>query len=371
MKSSPTSRWSPKDEQDQKPAPRQSLPSIHEALGADQPLQYSAPPPPAPTSAPQSYQSQPLPSPSEHARRSYISEHSQQSSQYSQHPPRSPTIDRPRSVTGHQHGGPVEAQRSSYPTQPNSKLPTLHPLQTTRSPQMPSAPPPQSGSYAPYTQHSSPAYTSAHPPTPPSSHQPQFPYGYARPPQYNYPAGTPTSAYPPHQSSTYSASDRYQPPWKNDGSDVLSRAEESKRAGSIRGPAFGESVKRHLEFFDFEASLNEIAEHSAILQDFARTYQQRAHQTQRSGPVAGSLPEIPMIEDMQRRSSKFNEALARIKDVVITQQTALAQQVQARQYNDANEYEHADQNGVGDDLKHQGFAGGDSKKRRGVSTPQQ
>ena len=103
------------------------------------------------------------------------------------------------------------------------------------------------------------------------------------------------------------------------------------------------------------------------MQDFARTYQQRAHQTQRSGPVPGSLPDVALIDDLQRRSTKFNEALARIKDVVITQQTALAQQAQARQYNDANDYEHGDQGGVNDDIKSQGFAGGDSKKRRGVS----
>lgn len=70
---------------------------------------------------------------------------------------------------------------------------------------------------------------------------------------------------------------------------------------------------------------------------------------------------------MQRRSTKFSEALARIKDVVITQQTAMAQQAQARQYNDANDYEHSEQNGIADDIKSQGFAGGDSKKRRGVS----
>ena len=255
IKSSPTSRWSPKDEQEQNSVARQSLPSIHEALGSDQPLQYSGPP--APTSAPQSYQSQPLPSPSEHARRSRTSEPTHQPSQYPQHPPRSPALDRPRSVTEHQHNGSMEAQRPSYPSQSTSKLPTLHPLQTSRSPQMPPAAQSQSGSYSSYPQHSSPAYASGHPPTPPSS-QAQFPYGYARPSQYAYSSNTPTSAYPPHPASAYSASDRYQPPWKSDGSDMLNRAEESKRAGSIRGPAFGESVKRHLEFFDFEASLNEV-----------------------------------------------------------------------------------------------------------------
>ncbi|KAI9694836.1 MAG: hypothetical protein M1822_000452 [Bathelium mastoideum] len=232
---------------------------------------------------------------------------------------------------------------------------------------MPSAAPPQNNSYPSYPSHASPAYASAPPPTPPSAHQTQFPYGYARPSHYAYPGGTPTSAYPQQQSSNYPGPDRYQPSWKSDGSDMLSRAEESKRAGSVRGPAFGESVKRHLEFFDFEASLNEIADNSAILQDFARTYQQRSHQTQRSGPVPGSLPDIPMIEEMQRRSAKFNEALARIKDVVIAQQTALAQQAQARQPYDTNEYEHGDPNGISDDMKGQGFAGGDSKKRRGVS----
>ena len=70
---------------------------------------------------------------------------------------------------------------------------------------------------------------------------------------------------------------------------------------------------------------------------------------------------------MQRRSAKFGEALARIREVVVAQQTALAQQAQARQHYDANEYEHGDPNGISEDMKSQGFAGGDSKKRRGVS----
>ena len=258
MKSPQTSRWSPKDEQEQKSAPRQSLPSIHEALGTDQPLQYAAPPPPPPTSVPQSYHSQPLSSPSEHARKSHTSEPSQQPPQHQQRAPRSPITDRPRSVAGQHSGSSVEAQRPHFSNQTASKLPTLHPLQTSRSPPMPSAPPPSNSSFSSYSQHPSPGYNSVPPPTPPSSHPGQFSYGYARPTQYAYPSAPPSSTYPPQQPSNYPGPDRYQAPWKSDGSDVLSRAEESKRTGTIRGPAFGESVKRHLEFFDFEASLNEV-----------------------------------------------------------------------------------------------------------------
>ncbi|KAI9710728.1 MAG: hypothetical protein M1820_002561 [Bogoriella megaspora] len=362
IKSPPPSKWSPKDEKEQKPATRQSLPSIHEALGSNQPLPYStsaAPPPPPSSSAPQAYQSQTIASPSENARRSYTSDNSQQSLHYPQ-PPRSPATDRPHPVTGNQ-SVPAESQRPSFPGASSSKLPALHPIQTSRSPQMPPAPPPSNVPYS-YPSQSSPAYASAPPQTPPSSHPSQFPYGYAqRSSQYPYP--------PPASGYTSQPPQRYGLSW-SDPSDALSRAEESKRAGSVRGPAFGESVKRHLEFFDYEASLNEIAESSALTLDFARTYQQRAHQTQRSGPVPGSLPELGAIEDLARRSAKLTEAWNRIKDVVVAQEAARAQQAQARQYSDPNEYENAESNGLSDDLKGQGYAGGDSKKpRRGRAAP--
>jgi hypothetical protein len=73
------------------------------------------------------------------------------------------------------------------------------------------------------------------------------------------------------------------------------------------------------------------------------------------------------VDDLARRSAKLAEYWSKIREVSVAHQTAMAQEAQARQYNDSNDYEHNEQNGVGEELKGQGgFAGGDSKKRRGV-----
>ena len=38
----------------------------------------------------------------------------------------------------------------------------------------------------------------------------------------------------------------------------MSEAQESKRSGGMSEATYGESVKRHLDLFDLEASLNEV-----------------------------------------------------------------------------------------------------------------
>ncbi|KAK5001304.1 hypothetical protein LTR60_007421, partial [Cryomyces antarcticus] len=63
------------------------------------------------------------------------------------------------------------------------------------------------------------------------------------------------------------------------------------------------------------------------------------------------------------------EFLARIRDVVVTRQAALAEQAQDRQFKGANDYDSEDANGYADDSRTGGFAGSDTKKRRGVSNP--
>lgn len=65
---------------------------------------------------------------------------------------------------------------------------------------------------------------------------------------------------------TSSSVPRFQPPplqpptWRSVGSDI-DRAEEARKAASKGSPkhqAFGETVKRHLDIFDLETSLNEV-----------------------------------------------------------------------------------------------------------------
>jgi hypothetical protein len=72
------------------------------------------------------------------------------------------------------------------------------------------------------------------------------------------------------------------------------------------------------------------------------------------------------IDDALRQSARVTENLTRIKEAVIAQQNALAEQ-RARAVK--GDYYEDDYNGLHDDYKgNGGFVGSDAKKRRGVST---
>jgi hypothetical protein len=75
------------------------------------------------------------------------------------------------------------------------------------------------------------------------------------------------------------------------------------------------------------------------------------------------LPGLHEIDDMLRQSHVMMESLARVKEVVIQQQNALSEH-RARFARGAMEEEYG---AMSDDYKSGGFAGGDAKKRRGVS----
>lgn len=102
--------------------------------------------------------------------------------------------------------------------------------------------------------------------------------------------------------------------------------------------------------------------------DFSRHYSAHAHQTQRSGPIPGSLPSLAECDEMLRQHNRVHESFTRIRDVILTQQLALAEQRAHEQgYKGSSEY---DEDGAGyqDEFKAGGgFAGADAKKRRGVS----
>jgi hypothetical protein len=71
------------------------------------------------------------------------------------------------------------------------------------------------------------------------------------------------------------------------------------------------------------------------------------------------------VEDALHQSARVTESLARIRDAVIAQQNALAEQ-RARAVK--GDYYEDDYN-VHDDYKGNGGFGSDAKKRRGVSNP--
>lgn len=279
-------------------APR-LLPSIHEALGSEQSLS-SYPPVPPPSvpvaAAPQHH----LPlstntSPSDLGTRPYPPDpHGSQGPSNPFSRPRSPfagTSARQPPPPPPSHSRLDSLPRSSFsePRPPfstpqhNSKLPALHPIKTAQSPTTSavqpnttysSYPPPPSSTYE------ATASQSARSMNPPNSY-PQYPSNYpssAPPPSgpnsayapsvSTYPSSVSTyphstSTYPhsastyPHSASTYSASPRYPSTSWHDNSEVT-RLEEKKINHTSLAP-YGDSVKRHLESFDIEASLNEVS----------------------------------------------------------------------------------------------------------------
>lgn len=76
------------------------------------------------------------------------------------------------------------------------------------------------------------------------------------------------------------------------------------------------------------------------------------------------MPDLLEVEDALRQSTRIIDNLTRIKEAVVAQQHALAEQ-RARVVK--GDYYEDDYNGLHDDYKGSGgFAGGDAKKRRGV-----
>ncbi|EMF17616.1 GATA-domain-containing protein, partial [Sphaerulina musiva SO2202] len=195
-----------------------------------------------------------------------------------------------------------------------------------------------------------------------------LPYGYTPfPPRYaNATPPTGNSSGPIYQpSTTYGPPHNSQPGWKSESSRYDDR-------GLIH---HSDSVKRHLDYFDLEASLNEISSTSGILSDFSRRYGDRMHHTQRSGASLNTLPGLVELDDMINKSRAAHDSLMKIRDVVLQQQAVYEQQAadQRQQHKlydqhsqsgpDIHQQQEADEGKVG------GFAGNDTKKRRGRAAP--
>ncbi|KAJ9632249.1 glutamate--cysteine ligase [Taxawa tesnikishii (nom. ined.)] len=320
-------RTSGEDKEQTKQQPKQSLPSIHEALGVEQPAPYTSQPTCPPPMQTLFHPAAP-PSPSPSSRRSREAT-----------PPRDPTETRP-----------------PYSASETQRHPQLHPLHTPRSPvQPPSRTAPQ-----PYS-HAEPSPIHERPPPPSGSMvPPSFPYGYAPyPPQYTYPPPPP----PPsnlsgavYQPSVSQQAPAAQPPlWKTE-----KPFSNSTPGIPVSGAPYGESVKRHLDMFDFEAALNEVAENSAVMLDFSRQYGARLHQTQRSGPLPGTLPAVQEIDDIMAKTRHTLDSLTRMREVLIAQQAAYFQQVQEQRFKAEDEHKRHESSAQ-DDGKIGGFAGAESK----------
>lgn len=253
--SSPTEpRKPPNDDKDQHHTGRQSLPSIHEALNRDQPLsisslltQTNAPPPSSHQSHHSSNQS-----PTSPVDRTYkdippsgvsvTSSRSQPSPTYAQSLPRQHHSPRPT----------LEMNNGRLPstTMRESHFPPMLPPTTTASSASVSRPSLTSTNL----RRASPPYDAGPRPAP-VINQPSSYASYSAP--YSYPPPTPTiaSGYQP-PSPAHPANWRY-------GESDIERTEDYRRnpmkESSIK-PSFGEAVKRHLDNFELETSLNEVGD---------------------------------------------------------------------------------------------------------------
>jgi glutamate--cysteine ligase catalytic subunit len=382
--SPPESRRTSGDEKEsQRPTARQSLPSIHDALGLEQPLAFLAtvPPPSSIRSAPQHYLSSSAATLlTEQRARCYPSD-PQHVSQGPSDPllhPQSPILSAPASkaspLSPHPPTQadslphpPFSESQPPYSTPQNSpKLPALHLLKTTRSPSMSAAHtnilypshPPLSTTYE------SSAAQSAGP------MNQRYPYSQyppscallapsARASSLAYPLITSTCAAPP-----------WYPPQSWLDNLEMSRLEEKKIGRSSLLPC-GEPVKRHLESFDLEASLEEMADGSGRIAEFSKTYRQQAHENEHMGMDCRDIPRLEEIVDMLKQSGRVLMSLQHMQDFVFNHhQVSVMEPPQDPRYRPRNGYDDSGSN-YGDNTKRMGgFAGGDNKiKKRGVGVP--
>ncbi|PWY92118.1 sexual development transcription factor NsdD [Aspergillus heteromorphus CBS 117.55] len=364
--SPPDSRRALEEEKEkQQPQPqRQSLPSIHEALGNDNHLPY-----PAPTSAP--------PQQAHHAPPSHSLSSNLVGRPGTEGPPGPPNPFMNSASTGpfmrepafsHQPQLQAEASRSSLTSinTQDSRNASLQSLSSGKSPTqsaktgITSISGSQTGSGYEYS-------------APPSAGSVASPNGYGAFSQpYPFQSQPPPSA-PAYPSASYDTRPYVGAPWKP-GAPEATRVDEVKGLAArpaVAGQPQAESVKRHLDIYDVETSLNEIAEMSTRTLDFSRHYANKAHHTQRSGPMLNSLPSIHEVEEMLNLQRRNHDALIRIRTAVLNQEHALAEQMAQRKAFKAG--------GVHDDVHmamypeeykgNGGFAGADSKKRRGKAAP--
>ncbi|KAK4508369.1 hypothetical protein PRZ48_002107 [Zasmidium cellare] len=360
----PESRRTSEHEKDgAKQTTRQSLPSISEALGVDSQTAFASAPPP-----PSSLQSTHLPhpqstapaSPSPTSRRSYPMEPPQAPpssfststsyfSQYRSEPPQ------------HQPTPPEPARTpAAYPPVQESK-PPLH-LSTSQPASRPSQPSIYGRAPEPPSSYEHASQQPAGSMGPPSS----FPYGYTPyPPRYANPTPPASTASGPiYQPSTTYGAPHASGGWKSENASRY----DDRQAG------YGDNVKRHLDFYDLEGALNEIANTSRILSDFSRRYGDNMHQTQRTGPSISTLPSIVEVDDMVSKSKAQMESLGKIREVVLAQQAVYDQQIadqrsQHKAFSEAPQAPPEPHPQEADDNKQSGFAGVDTKKRRGRAAP--
>ncbi|KAL8817656.1 MAG: hypothetical protein Q9223_003558 [Gallowayella weberi] len=242
------------DKKEQQQLIKQSLPSIHEAIHKEpQPISITsllskATPAPPPSHSTQqtsnhnptspsyrSYRDLPSAGPPSNPSRTQSSPNSHSDPAQSHRPPR-PVID----TTSSRQPGSATREPHYPPMLPPRTIPSPSPV--TRPAMPPSSFPLSSPAYEPV-------------PRPTSLMNPQHPYNsYPIPHQYASPMSAKTSIHQPPSPSNGQT-------WRYPDREA-ERPEDLRRIGvkeSLLKPSFGEAVKRHLDNFDLETSLNEVS----------------------------------------------------------------------------------------------------------------
>lgn len=235
-------------EKQQVPPQRQSLPSIHEALGNDNPLPYHN----APTSAPPQQQVHHAPPPHTSSP-GFVGRPGREG------PPGPSNPFNPSFSHPHPHhqlqGEPSRSSLASSNTQ-DSRNASMQSFNSTKSPAQSA----KTGITSVSGSQVSPyEYSSAQPPPPPSTgNTTSSPTGYAPPFSQSFTFSQPPPNAPSYPPAPYDARAYHGTPWKSTSEPV--RMEEMKNGYVSRPslPGHGDSMKRHLEVYDVEASLNEV-----------------------------------------------------------------------------------------------------------------
>jgi hypothetical protein len=113
---------------------------------------------------------------------------------------------------------------------------------------------------------------------------------------------------------------------------------------------------------------------SSSLQEWSRHFNTIAQEQQRShSAIPARMPDLRSVDDMLGHTGKIQASLLRMKDSLIQQQHAAADE-QSRIFGSHNAQmpaEYDEESVYGDERHIQGYNGSDGKKRRGVCEPYQ
>jgi hypothetical protein len=357
-----------KDSSDEKEQPHRqglSLPSIQEAILGDQ--QY---PKTSPTSATHPGLSIP---PRSHPLPAFSAPDSHHTSPSNTHHPISyPSVAHPSFPAS----TPQPANFSGSSRESYSHTPAIAPIDTNGQAPVFTATSPlsprreQSAAQTPTSMHS-------------QSYQ-SYPSTYSFPQQKATTTTLPPSPYRPSNLETSTSSyaypsSRFEPP-------ELTRVDETRKhaMNTTHGEVYGNSVRRHLDIFDLEASLNGVSDYPVLIDgiltnvkvmegsgrlfDIARYHKTRAQETR--GPSQAPAPMLTLDEcdRMLQHHQSVGHSLTSMREMLLAQEKNVAsQQAQDRRYKASADYE-MDTSGLYEDTKPGNGIVADNKKRRAVSS---